>query len=312
MKKFYLLTVLSVFLLVSCSTYKECQTNLKESQETIKSLNYKLYLLSSQHQELQNDFDSLSTDYKLLDLSWGDLVMMFDSLRKTKVDTVWFKPQCTLFYEAIDTIAGYQFYRGYDGKHYRLRLDEDTITQTFYWFEKDTIRYKYRFTDSTIYVDSIVSNATGSKILWASTLCEKYMTNNCESRLVLGQVLTGGTSETKNICSIRINAIKYNGKTISYPNITMSVNDTSSQTIYGDDSGYISMVYCGFTEVKSLSFTPDLKPGETLLIKDIYINNLKINSNVAGWTITQNPGVEYLGNNYLSMSYGSKIRFKKP
>lgn len=163
----FLLPVLAILLMAAnCTTKKECCSEYKDCEKSRKACNTQLIQTKEKHQQLQlnyinlvqrydsvtgsndsnfincvTELDSLRIQYDQLSTSWIMLVGMYDSLLKIPPDTVVWIPQCTLCYQDTVNINGIQYYVGYDGKHYRLYQDEDTVIRQVFYKDTTVIRY---------------------------------------------------------------------------------------------------------------------------------------------------------------------------
>lgn len=305
MKKNLLHLLISFLVVLSaCNREEQCCRDLKVAKSEIKAL--KIII-----DDDISSYDSLKYVHENLEISCDELVIMYDSLQNQPPDTFIFVPQCTLCYEAIDSVGGTQFYVGYDGRRYRLYQEEDTIHQVFYEFEKDTIVKKYRFIDETIYLDSIVTDGTGAKIIWSHTLCDKYLGDSCGSRLVLGHVLTGSSPETNEISFMIVDGISFNDMLPAFPPIDIVVNGIEHNRFTHDGKRYTGMLYHGYGDINSIDIIPELSPGDDMMIRDVILNNLRLND-PNGWNVSIDDSIQYLGNTYFIMTSDSYIRFEKP
>jgi len=241
----------------------------------------------------QNKIDSLTKVTENLVLSMNELTHMYDSAINAPCDTVHsvFIPQCTLCYESIDSVNGEQYYVGYDGEYYKVYQDSATLIRKVNINWIDTTITQYRFADSTIFLDSIITGPNGEKIMWSHTLCDKYLLpDDCgNTRLVLGQVMFQSDQETTDITALMIEA---SGSICDgeYPKPKLLINGEPGDVVGTNPSGmfvvdhpgwYIFNIPTLFNDIDSITidwdgdcYHPDYDPPEDA---NLWITNIKVN-----------------------------------
>lgn len=169
------------------------------------------------------------------------------------------------------------------------------ITDTLFLVDTvfvDSVVVNYRFHDSTLYFDSLITGMNGERILWASALCSKYTEEGtpCQDRLILGQVLFPSSQNTNNITALIIQA----RSTIcdnNYPIITISVNGKTNKITGTTKQGFVEInsqeistyifnIHYSFKDIEEIKFEwdgdcyrPDKKEDSNVYIYSVRLNN---------------------------------------